>query len=324
MNSKKRMVRLGRKVVIYYIVITLVMEMLSSLPEILDEFIGTFMLPFLLNDDFFAVPLVFIMSLMEYELIIYILCGLIFFLLTRKLIQKESEYQINQNSMIYAAAAHDLKTLITSTQGFSKALYEGKIPEDEKEEIYDIIYRKGKSMDDIVNVMAEYASLGTNEYKLKCTEIDICSLVRDIIADQYCSLEEHDIELDLDIPETPVIIPADKPNISRAFTNLIVNSYKHNPDGIKLFVQIKKEKTKCIISIADNGTEIPKGMEIFEPFVTENESRTPGKGTGLGLSITKRIIEKHNGKIELVNHPEGYTKAFVTTLNCITKEKTKS
>ena len=55
-------------------------------------------------------------------------------------------------------------------------------------------------------------------------------------------------------------------------------------------------------------------MDVFEPFVTENTSRTPGHGSGLGLAITKRIIDRHGGEVYVSDHEEGYTKAFVITL----------
>ena len=69
---------------------------------------------------------------------------------------------------------------------------------------------------------------------------------------------------------------------------------KKNPEGIKVKVSMEKAHNnpdkKIVIKILDTGAGIPQGMDIFEPFVTENTSRVSDGGTGLGLAITKRII----------------------------------
>lgn len=247
-------------------------------------------------------------------ILIFVLFALIFYRLTAKAIKQESERRLQEQNLLYAAIAHDLKTPMTSVQGFAKALSDGKIKPEEQQEIFDIIYRKSNSMNDMVNTLFDYAKLGTDGYKPALCEVDICSLVREIIAENYCDFEDHGIELDIDIPETPITVNADKTELKRAVTNLIVNIYKHNSDGIKAKVSVTENNGKAVISIADSGNALPEGVDIFEPFVTENTARTVGHGTGLGLAVTKRVIERHGGKICVETADSGYTKMFVIRL----------
>ena len=146
------------------------------------------------------------------------------------------------------------------------------------------------------------------------TETDICALMREIIAENYCDFEDHGIGLDIDIPDEAVIINADKNELKRAITNLIVNIYKHNPDGIKAKISVSEVSGKAVIRIADSGNALPEGVDIFEPFVTENTARTVGQGTGLGLAVTKRVIECHGGDITVSSAVSDYTKEFVITI----------
>ena len=110
------------------------------------------------------------------------------------------------------------------------------------------------------------------------------------------------------------MISADKTELKRAVTNLVVNTYKHNPCDIDVLIKVTSNGQNAYISIADTGEVIPPDMDIFEPFVTENSARISGKGSGLGLPITKRIIERHGGSISVGSTFNGYTKEFTATL----------
>lgn len=311
MKNKSGMAKLGLKVVIWFCVITLANGIIDS---VMDS-IGNVMSVMLENEGERMIPLV--LGFLFLRFAVFILSAFIFYLLIKKEIRKVSENQIRENNLLYASVAHDLKTPITSISGFAKALEDGKISEEEKSEIYEIISNKSDSMNGLVDELFEYSQMGTEEYRLKLEKLDACSLLREIVADSYGSLEEHGIEADIEIPESAIYVNADRRDLRRALTNLVVNTYKHNPDDIKMLVKAALEGDRCVITIADTGNEIPGGEDIFEPFVTENRSRTPGRGTGLGLAITKRVIDKHKGKITLDKDIEGYTKGFVVKLKAV-------
>ena len=304
------MARLRRKVIIWFIVITLINGIIDSILDFVSD-----KMSFLVEaSEKIAIPAVF--GFLFLRIALFLLSAFIFYILIRKEIRKESERQIRENNLLYASVAHDLKTPITSIRGFAKALSDGKIPEGEKAEIYGIISSKSDNMNGLVDELFEYSQLGTEEYQLKLERLDICALLREVVADSYGSLEEHSIDVDIDIPESAICVDADRRDLKRAFTNLVVNTYKHNPDGIKMLVRVAMDGDHCVITIADTGAEIPGGDDVFEPFVTENSSRTPGRGTGLGLAITKRVIDRHGGSIALCTI-DGYTKGFVVKLKSV-------
>lgn len=309
-KTKTGMVKLRKKIVFTFIWVTFLTGFINGIFDL----IFTLIEPMIKQDErilIAALPLAMIMSFVT-----YIVGGLIFYLVVRKMIRKESERQVKENNLMYAAVAHDLKTPLTSIQGFAKALEEDKIPEEEKKEIYGIIAKKSGSVNELVDLLFQYSQLGTSEYKPDLSDFDVAELMRGIIAENYGDFEDHKIEVDVHIPDTPVTINADKRDITRALSNLVINTYKHNPDGITFYVRMEKINDNCIITMADTGADIPRGMDIFEPFVTENSARSTGRGTGLGLAITKRIIERHGGNISLNRDMPGYTKAFVVKLNC--------
>ena len=310
MNNRTGMAKLRKKIVFTFILITFLCGILLELTDL----VFTKFEPVYTSDERLLFAALHVAVMMIF--LIYLLCGLIFYLIVRKAIDKESERQVKENNLMYAAVAHDLKTPLTSIQGFAKALEEDKIPEEEKKEILGIIAKKSAGMNDLVDLLFEYSQLGTAEYKPNLSDFDIAGLMRGIIAENYSDLEDHKIEVDVHIPDTPVTVNADKRDITRALSNLVINTYKHNPDGITFYVRMEKTGDKCEIILADTGNDIPEGMNIFEPFVTENTARSTGGGTGLGLALTKRIIDRYGGTIALVHDVPGYTKAFKIRLKC--------
>lgn len=248
---------------------------------------------------------------------LFLIGAYVFWVISKKAFEKEAQRQINEQNLLYAAIAHDLKTPMTSVQGFSKALSEGRIKPEETAEIYDIIYKKSNSMNELVDTLFDYAKLGAKASLETKERLDICVLIRDLIAENYCDFEAHDIELDVNIPDEPIYVLGDKKELRRAFSNLLINMYKHNPDGIRAYVEVEALNDKCRVKLADSGREIPAGMNVFEPFVTENTARTIGGGSGLGLAITKRILDNHNASVVIDRELENFTKAFVVEVSVI-------
>ena len=310
MKNKTGMSKLRKKIVITFIWVTL---LCGTITEILDLIFASLQ-PLLSGDERLLIASLPVVILFNF--LAYVSCGLIFYLVVRAAIRKESERQIKENNLMYAAVAHDLKTPLTSIGGFAQALEDDKIPEEEKKEIAGIIAKKSERMNELVDLLFEYSQLGTAEYKPNLSDFDIAGLMRGIIAENYSDLEDHKIDVDVHIPDTPVTVNADKRDITRALSNLVINTYKHNPDGITFYVRMEKTGDKCEIILADTGNDIPEGMNIFEPFVTENTARSTGGGTGLGLALTKRIIDRYGGTIALVHDVPGYTKAFKIRLKC--------
>ncbi|MEM3786141.1 MAG: ATP-binding protein, partial [Nitrososphaeria archaeon] len=91
-------------------------------------------------------------------------------------------------------------------------------------------------------------------------------------------------------------IDADPESIKRVFTNIIINAFQAMPEGGTLTIYAEKEDNMTKIFFKDTGAGIPKENleKIFQPLFT-----TKAKGTGLGLAVCKRIVEAHNGTIDV-------------------------
>lgn len=243
---------------------------------------------------------------------VYGIFGILFWRLTSKAVSVESKRQVRERNMQYSRICHDLKTPMTSVQGFAAALRDGKIKPEEQQEIFNIIYRKSCYMDELVESMFSYSKLDTDDFRLSCKRFDLGSLVRGVVALHYDEFENREIELQLDIPEEPLYCALDEKEMKRSISNLVVNAYKHNPNGTKVKIQAYHYEKDTYVVVADNGTFIPAEQEccIFEPFMCGDEARSSGNGNGLGLTISRIIARKHGGDLYICKNIDGYTKGF--------------
>lgn len=224
--------------------------------------------------------------------------------------------RLNERNMLYSCIAHDLKTPMTSVQGFVAALREGKVKPEEQKEIYDIIYSKSCYMNELLDTMFTYAKLNTDDFELTLREMDVCPLVRELVAFHYDEFEKRDMNLKIDIPEKSIVCNIDEKEIKRTVSNLLINACKHNENGAQILVRVSQQEDVARIMVADNGREITgeERRTIFEPFSKGDDARTGGNGTGLGLAIANLIVKKHGGKLYVDDRVEGWTKGFVVEL----------
>lgn len=210
--------------------------------------------------------------------------------------------------------SHDLKTPITSIQGYAQALIEGRVTDPERQTKYlNYIYTKSVQVTKLIQHMLDLLKLDSPDFILRIERLELGDHLREIIADTYGEIEQKDFELHLQVPEEEVYARYDPELFASVINNLIANALAYNPEGTRIRVSVIPEDTQIRIEIADNGVGIPKELwsTIFDPFVRGDEARTTASGgTGLGLSIAKKNVEKMEGTL-LLESREGEPTVFV-------------
>lgn len=227
--------------------------------------------------------------------------------------QQQLAYTRRRN-LLLSDIAHDIKTPITTICGYSKALSEGVVEEERRQEYLNAVYAKSMRVSDLITLLFEYVKLESEGYALHREKGDLAELVRANTALLYSDFEDKGIELIIEVPEEPVSYEMDKVQMGRAVTNLLTNAVRYGREGGRVLVRL----TDSELIVADDGPEIePEFAEhIFEPFTRADKARTTQGGSGLGLSITAKIVEMHGGELKLdCRFGEGYTKGFRVLLN---------
>ncbi|MGQ2799623.1 PAS domain S-box protein [Leptospira santarosai] len=147
----------------------------------------------------------------------------------------------------------------------------------------------------IVYALKTYAHIDTEENRGKVVT-DLAENIETVLT-IYHNKIKGGVEVELDFPIRP-LIAAYPDDLVQVWTNLIYNSLQAMRFKGKIRISIQDRKDEVLVSIEDNGPGIPREVRerIFDPFFT---TKGPGEGSGLGLDISRRIVKKHQGRIEL-------------------------
>lgn len=214
------------------------------------------------------------------------------------------EYDRKRNLML-SDIAHDLRTPITTVSGYAAALSDGMVALDKQQEYLDAIRSKSARMNDLITLLFDYVKLDSDGFALKLSPLDLCELARENAALLYPDIEEAHMELAIDIPEERIEVNADRLQLSRVFTNLLVNAVRHNRQGTGIMLYVRRDEERILAAVADTGACIPQELaeQLFEPFARGDKSRS-GAGSGLGLSIAHKVVQMHGWKLSLLQQPK--------------------
>lgn len=212
--------------------------------------------------------------------------------------------------------SHELKTPITSIQGYLETLLDGGMDDPRINRDYlNKANRNVERMVSIINDLESISHLESGQLKLNFTSFDINELTKEVFSDLEIMASQRNIKLKIKSGcDRSFMVKADKKLIREVLVNLLTNSIKYGRDNGHTNVGYYNMGENILVESSDTGIGIrPEDISrVFERFyrVEKSRSRDYG-GTGLGLSIVKHIIEAHNQTISVRSTPnEGSTFAF--------------
>ena len=241
--------------------------------------------------------------------------------LAQRLAESEERRKISdeEKQQMLADISHDLKTPITIIQGYAKAICDGVIKEENKQQYLQTIYHKSIVLNELINAFSEYSNLEHPDFRPVKTKVDICEYAREYLATKYNELVLGGFLIEVEIPEMIIWCQIDVQQMKRVFDNIISNSLRHNPPGTVIYVTLQQSDKAVRIEIGDSGVGIPLELQdtLFDPFIVGDESRNTRQGSGLGLAVAHKIIELHGGALFLEKgeqHGNGISTLFVIRL----------
>lgn len=199
-----------------------------------------------------------------------------------------------------AGIAHEVRNPLSAIKGLARFFQESNPDGSDEAKIARIMTQEVMRLDKVVGDLLDFARPDTlNQIRVPLDEI-LDRAHRMVQQD----MDARNMHFVLDIPTPAPLAWFDPDRMTQVLLNLFLNALQAMSDGGTLTVHAHEDNRDLILRITDTGCGIPpeKVQDIFSPYFT-----TKASGTGLGLSIVHKIVEAHDGDIEVQTSPHGTT-----------------
>jgi signal transduction histidine kinase len=200
--------------------------------------------------------------------------------------------------------SHEIQSPLTSIRGFAQALQDDKLSNAERHHYLAIIEAESTRLSRITENLLRLAALESEQLHFEPQPYRLDKQLRELILVCEPQWLAREIEMDPQLDE--LVVTADADLLSQVWLNLLHNSIKFNIQRGKVAVRLYRQGGSIICSISDTGIGIAAESinHIFERFYKADPARKRStEGSGLGLAIARRIVELHQGTIDVASKP---------------------
>jgi signal transduction histidine kinase len=205
-------------------------------------------------------------------------------------------------SEFVAVVSHEIRTPLTSVKGAVELLSDTRYFKntDQQAKLLSIAHANAERLLRLINDILDFSKLDSSSLPMTFESQRLEPVVEQAAHNLRTLLEEHQIELAVQLPDDRPDLPIDAPRIAQVLTNLWSNAIKFSAEGGKIEVGATRDPDQLRVWIRDHGEGIaPQDLsKLFRKFSQIDSSATrKAGGTGLGLVICKGIVEQHGGRI---------------------------
>lgn len=222
-----------------------------------------------------------------------------------------------QRREFVANISHELKTPMTTIAGYADGILDGVISPEEEDQYLRIISDEARRLARLVRRMLDVSQLQSLDLIKEKKPFDLSESMRRVLVSMEKKITTRGLDVDVEIPEEPVIVLGDNDLLTQVVYNLLENAAKFAAQGSTLGLKLTRQGSKAIVTVQNRGETIPPDELplLFERFHKTDKSRSADKdGVGLGLYIVRTILEQHREKITATSEDGLTTFAFTVQL----------
>lgn len=210
-------------------------------------------------------------------------------------------------SDLLAEIMHELKTPLMAIRSASELLTRPDFPAVKRDDLIQMIRRESIRLSNMTKDFLEFARLESGRARLSHEAVDLVTVVLDVVrlaesqaGDRHITIVPQ-LARNLPTAESNPALVGDTNRLKQVLLNLVSNAIKYNRENGRITIHTHATEDEVSIAVADTGRGITKeDMEhLFERFYRVPNDEGTAEGSGLGLAITQKIVEQHDGRIEV-------------------------
>ena len=215
-----------------------------------------------------------------------------------------------------AMLSHELRNPLAPILNAVQLLQLKKDESSVQRKAHAIIERQVGQLTHLVDDLMEVSRTLTGRIQLRREQIDVSGIVERAVETARPLIDQHEHELTVSLPPDPIWLYADAARLEQVVTNLLTNAVKYTNEGGHIWLSVQQEGDKAVLRVRDTGVGITPTFlpHVFDLFTqAERSSDRSQGGLGIGLALAKRLVEMHEGTIE-VSSTLGQGSEFVVSL----------
>jgi len=200
-----------------------------------------------------------------------------------------------------ANASHELRSPITSIQGFAQGLLEGVVPQEDSAATLKIIVEESRRLGSLIRDLLDLSRIESQLTPKKREPFELHEVIRRVVIRFSEIMAAKNLQLMADFRAEASWVLGDADRIEQVLVNLVDNAVKYTAEGRIRIWTYPTLQGKVVVGVADTGPGIAEAdlPYIFDRFYKVDTSHTGVRGTGLGLAIVKSILEQHGSAIRV-------------------------
>ena len=202
--------------------------------------------------------------------------------------------------------SHQLRSPLVAVQQYFEVILAGMVGHVEDAQ-KDMMLRARERLESLLNLINDWldmARISRGQIVDKLKPLALEKLLDKLVEFMKPLAREFKVKLELRPLEKTALVTADEQSLEQVFSNLISNAIKYNKPEGSVIITLREENGSLVTDVTDTGIGISREHLplVFDQFyrVSRREDQKI-KGTGLGLAIAKKIVEAHNGSIEVAS-----------------------
>lgn len=222
---------------------------------------------------------------------------------------------------LLADVAHELRTPLSTIEGYLEGLADGVIDPDEA--TWAILQTATARLRRLVDDVGLVSRAEEGQLELHPDISTVGRLVDEAAAATTTALRDADVRLETDIGADLPPVHVDPERMAQVLENLLRNASRHTPAGGLVRVTARAEDGTVAIEVSDTGEGIPGDQlpHVFKRFYRGDPARRSDRGSGIGLTIAQAITRMHGGDVTAHSNGTGHGATFTVTLPAATRPR---